>query len=417
MSYCNGSWRIYNGNEVSKFAAPFLPNTINTNPTYGARDDLHGWFYHAAQSYFYTGNYWVKDWYKFVAQFRRGFLTSQQIFQVETYGVGYALAHTHQAIRITGDDALISEFARYFRTFLQPRQNKLYGSLYEEVPAEGYFMESIIDFMILAKMVDIQLYAELFNYLSGLMEWNLNTGNFGDGDSVSHLILISPQSWYFWHTGRIEFWNHIESYMNGLLGKKQKPYGSPWTTYPTIPDDFGRRNYIFVKQSMRQDLTPPSPIVDLVASFGTGSSIVLQWTGPATAVRYHAVWSDKPIVGTYSLDSKVSNWWAANALGINKVATPGIKESIILDIPYIQQALFFAMFSFDEVDNMSTISNVANIGVPPSEKIINIYPGDVDFKVKVESAISGDTIIIHEGDYFTDEYNKHIGRWNIVHQS
>ena len=452
VGYCNGSWRIFDGNGVSKFAAPFLPNTGNVVPTYGARDDAHGWFYHAAQSYFYTGNYWMKDWYKFVGQYRRGYLSLQQPFQDEfSRSIAHALGHTHQAIRITGDAELIPDFARWFRTYLQPRQDKRYGSEFNSSHTglvgnfqTGYLLTSIINFMVLVQKLDVQLYAELFNYLSGVLEWNLNTGNFPAGhnqyvqtgkpqsDPIS-LTFISPQSWYFWHTGKIEFWNHIESYMNGLLGVK--PYGAPWTQYPSQnPLEYGRRNYIFVKQSMRQDLTPPSPIFDLVGSFNAAKSVTLQWTSPSTSVRYHAVWSDKPIVGTYSLDTTVSNWWAANALGINKSATPGSKEVITLDVPYVKQPLFVAIFSFDESDNMSKISNIAQVGVPlgpiapvqpnpapvlvptapvfvpiptgqpptntpAAGRTINIYQGD-SFELAVESAVPGDTIIVHQGDYF-----------------
>ena len=458
VGYCNGSWRIFDGNGVSKFAAPLLPNTDNVSPTYGARDDAHGWFYHAAESYFYTGNYWMKDWYKFVGQYRRGYLSVQQPFQDEfSRAIAHALGHTHQAIRITGDFELVSEFARYFRAYLLPRQDKLYGSEFNSTHTgllgnfqTGYLMTSIINFMVLVQKLDVQLHAELFNYLSGLMEWNLNTGNFPQGfnqyvqtgkptsDPVA-LTIISPQAWYFWNTGRIEFWNHIESYMTGLLG--EKPFGAPWTQYPgSNPFEYGRRNYIFIKQSMRQDLVPPNPILDLNGSFNAGTSITIQWTSPATSIRYHAVWSDKPIVGTYSLDRTVSNWWAANALGISKSARPGTKESMTLDVPYLKKPLYIAMFSFDEHDNMSKISNVAQVGVPlgpmaplppipvpvptpmapifvpiptgqpkapvvvptnasPSSRVINIYQDD-SFEIAIENAIPGDTIIVHQGDYF-----------------
>lgn len=47
--YCGERWRIFEGHGVSKLAAVPLPNTGGEEPIYFARDDQHGWFYHAVE--------------------------------------------------------------------------------------------------------------------------------------------------------------------------------------------------------------------------------------------------------------------------------------------------------------------------------------------------------------------------------
>jgi Hint module/YetA-like protein len=407
---CSGSWRIFGGNGVSKLAAPLLSGSENVLPTYGARDDQHGWFYHVEQSYFYTGSYWLKDWYKFVGQFRRGFLLLKQLSQDGNSGsIAHALGHTQQSIRITGDSVLIADFANYFRGFLRPRQDQQYGSEFnitngiQKGYQTGFLMRTIINYMDLVRDVDVQLYAELFNYLSGMLERNLNIGNFaelhdqytgtGKGRSNSNsLSMIAPQAWYYWHTGKIQFWNQVQDYMNGTLG--DRPSGAPWTTFPDPNgfDNYGRRLYIYVLQNNRQDVTPPPAISDLSVTLSSGQA-TLQWTGPATAVRYHAVWSDKPIVEIYSLSTTVSNWWAARAIGVSGVAKPGLQETLLISLPGIQIGFFVAIFSFDQNNNMSVMSNVAAVVGPsvplsPSAPVPQVAPVPPPVTLPQDSPVS-----------------------------
>jgi parallel beta-helix repeat protein len=258
----------------------------------------------------------------------------------------------------------------------------------------------------------------------------------GNGRSnPNSLPMIAPQAWYYWHTGKIQFWNHVQDYMNGNLG--DRPYDAPWTGYP-YPNGYGiygLRLYIFVLQSTRLDATPPPAISDLSVSLSSGQA-TLQWTGPSTAVRYQAVWSDRPIVENYSLSATVSNWWAANAIGVPGVANPGVRETLSISLPNIRSGNYVAIFSFDQSDNMSQMSNVAAVGgpsapLPPSApvpqvapipapktppgplpvpqsppvappifgNVIHIYQGD-NFETTVERLQPGDTVIVHEGDYF-----------------
>ena len=66
---------------------------------------------------------------------------------------------------------------------------------------------------------DWQAYAEGFSYLSGLVAWNYNFGNFpyyfdarGGGVGFSNgtsLTLVDPVAWYYWHSGRQPILTHL----------------------------------------------------------------------------------------------------------------------------------------------------------------------------------------------------------------
>lgn len=373
--YCGGRWRIYEG-YVSPLAAPPLPDTVGDLPVYRARDDQHGWFYHVAESYWLTGNPWVRDWYRFVAEFRRVRLELLDPFpDLGTRAIAHALNHVIQAARVTGDATLYSRFRTHLLTHLRPNQDRLYGDQRPEIEPlggsfqTGYLMRTIIDYMEEMRVRgDWQADAEAFNYLSGLVAWNYHYGNFpyyfdarGGGQGVSSgtsLTMVDPVAWYYWHTGKQPILTHLDQYVTGGINGGEPPYGefSAWS------GQFEARYYLFVKNTLRTDTTPPPAISDLIAQ-DLGGSARLLWTAPAGAVRYHIVWSDRPLSEAQSLDPGVSNWWAANAIGPALTVTPGQRQAWVFTTGGAAP-LYAAIFSFDAQDNLSAMSNVA-LAVPP----------------------------------------------------
>ncbi|MBK9613650.1 hypothetical protein [Candidatus Amarobacter glycogenicus] len=113
---------------------------------------------------------------------------------------------------------------------------------------------------------------------------------------------------------------------------------------------------------MRPDSTPPPAIGDLVAQSLTGT-VRLLWTAPTDAVRYHIVWSDRPLVEPNSLSPAVMNWWAAHAVGPTLTATPGQRQMWTIATG-ATTPVYAAIFSFDAQDNLSAMSNVA-LAAPP----------------------------------------------------
>jgi hypothetical protein len=376
--YCGGTWRVFDGHGVSIYAAPRLPET-GTESVFDARDDEHGWFYHVMESYWQTGNPWVKDWYQFIAEFRRVRLEHLDPWpDHSSRATGHSLNHVIQAYRVTGDETLLTRFRDHIRAYLRPDQDPYYGDQLESVESTGggfqtgFLMRTIVDYLEEVRGKDWQAYAEGFNYLSGLMEWNYTYGNFpyyfdardgGEGaSSGSGLTLVDPQAWYYWHTGKIKYLDHIEEYMTTGINGGNTPYGnfSDWS------GQYEGRYYLYAKGTPRTDVTPPVAITDLDATWLIGSATLpsstvrLEWTAPADAARYHVVYSDKPIVEPNSTSANVTNWWAAYAIGPDLMPVGGQQQSLTFT-PVFTGPCYVAMFSFDQADNMSAMSNVVRV--------------------------------------------------------
>lgn len=358
--YCGGSWRKLN----SKADASYLTGT--DGPVWYARDDQHGWFYHAEEAYYLTGNPWIKDWYKFIAEFRRARLDHIDPYpDGSTRGTGHSLSHALQAFRVTGDKTILTRFQNYLKKWVRTAQNPFYGNFNASEAGfqMGFLSRALINYMYEIKDVDPQAYAEAFNILSGFMEWNLNFSGFAyyidaskgetGSSSGSSTTLGDPQAWYYWNTGKKQYLDQLNLYIDQGINGGSKPYGNlkSWS------GDFIGRYTQFVIQATRSDSTPPPPISDLTATIN-GSNIILKWTAPADVVRYHIVWSTKPISENTTADTNFTNWWAANAVGPNLTPRPGFTQIVTVS-PASTSPFYAAIFSFDQANNVSVMSNVA----------------------------------------------------------
>ncbi len=368
--YCGGRWRVFEGHGISKLAAPPLADTGGEEPVYYARDDQHGWFYHLADAYWITGSPWIRDWYHFVGEFRMIRLGRLDPFpDTSSRATGHSLNHALQAYRITGKSSLLAAVRGYISDRLRPEQDPIYGDQLLSVEPggggfqTGYLARAVIDYLEeVRNLGDHQAYAEGFNYLSGLMEWNYHYGNFayyfdarpgGIGQSSgTGLTLVDPQAWYYWHTGRGKYLDQLDQYVASGLNGGESPYGE----FRQWNGQFEGRYYLFVKGSQRLDTEPPLTVTDLGAERISPGTLRLHWTAPEGAYRYHIVWSSRPVVEEHTEDPGRVNWWAANVVGPDLAPVAGERQS--LDIPVSGEEVYAALFTFDNSDNMSAISNL-----------------------------------------------------------
>jgi hypothetical protein len=412
--YAGGTWRVFDGHGISVYAADLLPGTENVNPDYGARDDQHGWFYHVMDAYFVTGNPWIKDWYDFVVEFRKVRLGQGDPFpDTSSRGTGHSLAHSTQAARVNGDEDFPTRFRNYLRNVLVPNQHPQYGQQYTTIEQRGgsfetgYLMRTIIGYMEEVRDLDVQGYAEAFNYLSGLMEWNLNYGHFayehnaettngGIGTSSgTGLTLVDPQSWYFWNTGKREYWDQVVDYVNGGIDGGEAPYGEGFQAWQ---GSFEGRMYHYVLERVTEESNPLIPVVDLAATKSV-NKVTAKWKTPLGSTRFHIVWSkSEPIAMQHSASSSVRNWWACSAVGVTINAMPGKPQSFSFTAP---GAKYVAMFVFDENNNMSPMSNMAEVKTTSGF----CFPGRMKVDEKTKGLISmtdlqiGDHVKVGDGKF------------------
>ncbi|KAI2500505.1 hypothetical protein MHU86_13996 [Fragilaria crotonensis] len=289
--------------------------------------------------------------------------------------IAHSVNHAYQAARVAGDPDFGLNFRRYLRDHLRPAQDLVFGQQIDDRPdggggfQTGYLMRTFIAYLEHVRDVDVQGYAEAFQYLSGHMAWNLYYGNFayytnpstnggipGKSDGSSGM-LVDSQAWYFWHTGLKAYWDHIQAFVNGGINGGTPPYEG-------TDGGFGNglwsgqlegRMYNYVLQSSRLDNSPPAPITNLQAR-KTGSTVRIQWTTPADAVRFHVVWSDRTISEPQSTSTSVRNWWAANTVGTTLVGISNTVQSLQFDVGSAP-TVYIAIFSFDASNNMSRMSS------------------------------------------------------------
>jgi hypothetical protein len=323
------------------------------------------------EAYFLTGNPWIRDWYRFIAEFRRVRLDRLDPFpDTSSRATAHALHQVLQAYRVTGDLSLLGRFRNHLLTYLKPDQDPFYGDQRKSVEESGggfqtgYLMRTLITYLEeVRSQGDWQAYAEAFNYLSGFMEWNCNYGNFpyyfdarkgGKGvSSGTALTMVDPQAWYYWNTGKKKYLDQLEQYMTTGIHGGETPYGE----FDEWRGQFEGRDYLYVKHTVRKDSIPPQAITDLKATMPKPSRLRIGWTAPDDADRYHVVWSDKPIVEEQSTDKSVTNWWAARAVGVRLKPVSGKWRTLAMEVPE-NGNVYVAIFSFDRNGNMSTMSNV-----------------------------------------------------------
>lgn len=371
--YPMDSWRA-NGGSVSDYLdASLLPGSWTMA---FPRDDQHGWFYHVEQAYYFTGNPWIKDWYKFIGQFRKGMLDDIGKFgDTSSRAIGHMLSNAIQAYRVTNDSEMLTkagEFvSRYLRRSIDPvtgqRESTSEGQ--DSAMQVGYLCRALISFMEEVKDSDPQSYAEAFQALSGLMEWNYHYDNFGNyidarlgtigSSTCSGLTLADPQAWYYWHTGKQKYLDQLNHYIDSGINGGDRACGN----LKTWQGQFEGRHTQYVREHVREDRIPPPKIVDLSAQSSGTQNVTLTWTAPLGAARYHIVYSEKPMSEDATTDAKLTNWWAAHTVGSNLRARPGEHQQLIIQVdPAV--AAYVAIFSFDDLENMSEMSNVAQV---PSE--------------------------------------------------
>ncbi len=415
QGYDAHSWRR-SGGAVNKNEFDPYPGTSKNH--YDARDDQHAWFYHVEDAYYFTANPWIKDWYSFIKEFRRPGLSSGVGANYITRAMGHMLGNALQAYRVVGDpDGTFLPAIGNFILRAQSAVSPIYGTHRFDPRQDGtvddntdsgfelgYLTRSVFGYLREIEGNNPQAYAEVFNYLSGLMEANRNYVNFGfealldhseieqrpgiECSSGSSHIMSDTEALYYLHTGLPEYRAHDVTYLTsgfpgyhfdvnrynsdrsnhistapyyGVCGGN-RPYNDPSNWRSEGEEGGSRQRFLgrlaqYLLETIRPDATSPARINDLRAVVN-GTTATLTWTAPAdtdiTNGRYHIVWATKPISAVTTEDPTKLNWWAAKAVGPNLIPQPGVSQS--WTIQNVSQPFYAAIFTFDDSDNMSAMS-------------------------------------------------------------
>lgn len=241
--YGSYSWRKFDGtygyNQVPGYSA-----VAGSRQIAKPRDDQHSWFYHVGEAYVLTGNPWIRDWYRFIAQYRRTRLHQKDPFpDMSGRATGHALSQAIWAYRVLGDKEILDLFKTYVVERIKPdvdpmlggRRSHLEGGTVSDNEATfqlGYLARSLINYLEELPAED----AEAKAIVGGFVHWNVSHGNFGYYQKIndvtaasdgSGLIFCDPQAWWVLKSGERAPYDHLKTYMEHGIGTGMKPYGDP----------------------------------------------------------------------------------------------------------------------------------------------------------------------------------------------
>jgi len=238
--YGSSSWRKIAQGDTAHLRFSYLPGTRQDAKP---RDDQHGWFYHVAQSYDFTADPWVRDWYEFVAEFRKVRLLQADPFpDMSGRGTAHALDHALQAYRITGDTQLLAMLTNYVTEEIEPRLNANDAWTGERGTiiaswATGYLLRTMIGILDeLPGEAPLTRHSPTANVVIRSINWNMAIGNFSDWRDLSELdlgisdgngfTLIDPQLWYAKQVNSNEALDHVVDFIDGGANGGTTPYGN-----------------------------------------------------------------------------------------------------------------------------------------------------------------------------------------------
>jgi hypothetical protein len=246
----------------------------------------------------------------------------------------------------------------------------------ERVFHAGFFARTMIQLLDEIRGHDRDLEARAFHVVWGLVDWNQNHAQYASSfwssgtasgsveSSGQSTTMADPAGWFGLHTGRMEYVDLMLEYVDRGLHGGREAYG------PSPEGDLKERwsgdwlgRVVDYTKRHRRDPAPPAAIADLAATWEDGE-VVLAWTTPAGADRFHVVWSTKPISGTWTSDDALRNPWACTPVGTGlRPAWNERQELRFRGVP-AGGPVHVAVYTFSQTDDMSGISNVARVDVP-----------------------------------------------------
>jgi hypothetical protein len=381
--YAGRSWRIQlQGNE------PLYDSPHITGTDFGgwfARDNPHGWFYNVEEFYYLSANPWIRDWYEFIGEFRKGersiewsnWSSLAKDGWASSRAEAHAMANQLQAFRVTGEPGILEALKNRMRTCVEGNRHPQYGiwggaSLSESPFMVGYLSRAMIQMMTEVKGHDLELYNQAFQFTWGIVEWNRNFAQYcyfinteteaplsrhSDGTAM---ILGDPVAWFGRTFGRPDLVAQLNEYIDNGLDGGQPAFGdlTTWT------GDYVGRATVHVR-AYPVRVQAPAAIGDLTAvAIGTGTGVRLTWTTPEDAVRFHVVWSTLPLVAPWTRSATERNPWLGTPVAQDLAADPEQTQTLDLaDLP-AGETVYMAIFSLSEQGHLSPMSNVASLTVP-----------------------------------------------------
>jgi hypothetical protein len=376
VNYCSGIWRATSLQYYRREQPPHQAGTETIS--WRGRDLPHLWTYHLEDYYNFSGDPWVRDLMEFWLEYFKTFETERMTDSTmgsATRGVGHSLGAFLMAMRMVGKTEYL-DVARSWIHKLANIQSKAYGQFNttSEAPFQLEFLSrAIISYMQMVEGTHPVSWLEAFGVVFGNVEWNTYYANYcyywqdtlgmltGDTVGGTGASMADVVGWMIRETRHKPFmWS---------INKIWTPGSNPYLPVRTWDGDwYGRYTVGYYQEYMQQspgDTTPPPAISDLGGT-PNNNGVSLHWTVPAGNVKkYHVRWAFQPIKeGPDSIITDSTKWWAAFPGCVHAtVKSAGAQEAAWVDLPIMDTLVYFAVRSFDTINNISAISNLYSVQV------------------------------------------------------
>lgn len=373
VNYCSGEWRSTALEYYMRREGAYRTGTFHLD--WGARDFEHLWTYNVEEFYNYSGDPWIRDcmlfWCEYFKSVEKNVMTDSTMGNMATRGNGHTLASFLMSIRIT-NGADYKPVADQWIWRLNNRMTKVYPK--HSVPnGEGPFQlefqdRAIASYMQMVEHTDKVNWQRAFQILFGHAEWNTYYGNYcyywQDSATATCLADTTPggsggsyadaQAYMALETQHRPFVNNLKQVWNpgNNMYMNTMRWDGDWMGRTTI--EWGKR----FRLTPGLDTVPPPAITDL-AGAPIDNAMLLSFTKPGDAMKYHIVWGYKPFrEGPDTVNYRDTlKWWQAFPGGV-QAASGTANESFAVALPAIDTTFYFAVRSFDSLNNLSAISNV-----------------------------------------------------------
>ena len=234
--YGGSTWRIFKGSYIPTLTRDYL---AGSSQVAYPRDDQHAWFYHVEHAYLMSGNKWLKDWYQFMAEFKKVYLQEldpypDKVHRAEGHNLNVAIA----AYRMTNNQGLGDLLLNYASdihntTILAP--HNINGNLEREFPNAAVFQLGYLVKPFIELTYEFPNQAVTLGLIKNYIDWNFSYSNFSYYVSVmdyevrtvaneTSLSFVDVPIWYSIHSGDPKYAEHAINYVQLGIGGI-KPYG------------------------------------------------------------------------------------------------------------------------------------------------------------------------------------------------
>ena len=240
--YGGSTWRDFLGHGVATLNREYIAGSEQVSKP---RDDQHAWFYHVEHAYLMSGNKWIRDWYTFMAEYKKVYLLGLDPFpDTSNRAEGHSLAVAISAYKATDNTSLGNLLENYLKdvhsNYVLAPHNIVPGKLNQPTSNGALFQQGYLTKQFVELFYEFPEQSIAIEQIKNYANWNYDYANFSYYRSITSLDVTNSASgtsmsfidvaiWYSVYSTDNKYAEHANNFIqNGIGGTF--PYGDwgPW---------------------------------------------------------------------------------------------------------------------------------------------------------------------------------------------